>query len=364
MLALSPDGRHLYTGGVNGHAVLTRKRAAGTLRPSSCVTWRRRARCARAPGLEMVNDIAVSPDGRHVYAASGGWIEGVEGDYPIDGSDAVTAFARRPRTGALRAVNCLQSAARFRSKEDDARERGCGAGRALAGATSIAISPDGRSVYTAGWWTSGVAVLRRDRRTGALSQPRGQAGCVRLQRAEGCAVAPVGDARDLVVSPDGRHVYVRSGDRIVVFARDRTGRLRHRGATPAERADTLAIAPDGRHVYTGEAGLARDAGTGALTPLPGTPVWHPAVGFVRDMQIGEATATLVSDGDVALLARDQATGALNLMASAPACGLGRRSRPFCMGDRESGTPEAVAAVDGCLHVAVGDGVHVLLAGAR
>ena len=375
-LALSPDERHLYTGGAGGLAVLTRSRAAGTLRPRSCVAWTRRARCARAAGLENVMDLVVSPDGRHVYAASGGWIEGSEDDYPIDASDAVTAFVRRPATGALRAVTCLQSTARFRSKAGARREPGCRAGRALAGATAIAISPDGRSVYTAGWWTSGVAVFRRDRRTGALTQPRGRAGCVRTEADEGCAVVPMGEPRDVVVSPDGRFVYVIGEDAagengaVHVFAREaRTGALRHRAAvlTGHDDSDLGAIAPDGRHLYVssseGLVVLERDAASGLVTLVAGVPVWEPDAGFITDLRVSAdgASAVAASDRAVVALSRDPASGALSLVAQAPACTLPRQqlTRPFCMGTRESGTPDAVIAAPGFVYTAVGDGVEAL-----
>ncbi len=65
---------------------------------------------------------------------------------------------------------------------------GCARGRALAGADSVALSPDGRSAYVLGSsLIDAVAVFARDRSTGALSQLRGRAGCVSQEGAEGCA---------------------------------------------------------------------------------------------------------------------------------------------------------------------------------
>src|SRR4051794_6154488 len=56
-VAISPDGRQLYTAdGYRGLGVLARNRTTGALRARACVTWRRRAGCARAPGLQNARD--------------------------------------------------------------------------------------------------------------------------------------------------------------------------------------------------------------------------------------------------------------------------------------------------------------------
>jgi DNA-binding beta-propeller fold protein YncE len=134
----------------------------------------------------------------------------------------------------------------------------------------LALSPDGRYVYTASSIADGIAVLHRDRGTGALSQPSGRAGC--LSQKGGGGRCGVGRALDEVwsvaVSPDGRNVYSVSSkvNMLGAIAREReSGRLAQLpgrygcfiragfSGCPDGRGLTVAVAvavsPDGRNVY-------------------------------------------------------------------------------------------------------------------
>ena len=185
----------------------------------SAPTWRFKPGCTRIRGLRKPSDVAVSPDGRNVYASS-----------PI--SHTIAVFARSARTGALRQLHgragCLNPAGRY----------GCGRARGLRTPSGIEVSGDGRNVYVQG--TDAIAVFRRDRRTGALRQLPGKAGCVgdrpRERSRQGCAAGRALAAQfDLALSPSGRFLYVASGwyvesspsqGGIATFRRDpRTGRL-------------------------------------------------------------------------------------------------------------------------------------------
>jgi DNA-binding beta-propeller fold protein YncE len=93
----------------------------------------------------------------------------------------------------------------------------CAAGRALNAPDSVAVSPDGRSVYVASFGVSeqvtgnpgAVAVLTRRAADGRVAQQAGTAGCVGA--AVGCASGrALNGASGVVVSPDGRNVYVSS----------------------------------------------------------------------------------------------------------------------------------------------------------
>lgn len=179
----------------------------------------------------------------------------------------------------------------------------CARGRALKdpgvgfGSRAIAISPDGHNVYVASSKSDAIAIFTRDRRTGALSQPKGKAGCAAAKGAEGCALA-IGliGPNSVAVSPDGRNVYAtsRGGSSLVTFHRNRvTGALRELPPSASgcisgiafplctagrgmKDPDVVVISPDGRNVYigvfagSGVASFSRAAGSGALTQLPGT----------------------------------------------------------------------------------------------
>jgi DNA-binding beta-propeller fold protein YncE len=157
--------------------------------------------CARGRALRTVTGIAISRDGRHVYAVA-------------QTSQAVVALARRRRDGAVSQLDgeagCVSEPA----------IEGCAAGRNLEVARTAAVSPDGRNVYVA--TGGGLAVFARDRRSGALRQLDGERGCVRQDGALGCALARgVSGCRMLALTPDGRTLYTAGLDSAVaVFRRD------------------------------------------------------------------------------------------------------------------------------------------------
>jgi DNA-binding beta-propeller fold protein YncE len=150
-----------------------------------------------------------------------------------------------------------------------AGSEGCATGKVLAGAVDLAISPDGRSVYTASSVADGIAILRRNRLTGALTQSTGHGGCI-SQGGGGRCVPGRGldEVWSVAVSPDGRNAYAVSSKVNMLGAMSRsstTGRLRQlpgrfacfiRGGglgCPDGRGLTVAVSivvsPDGRNVY-------------------------------------------------------------------------------------------------------------------
>jgi DNA-binding beta-propeller fold protein YncE len=162
-------------------------------------------------GLQYPTDFALAPDGRHLYS-----INQLAGGH-------VAVFAIDPATGAL-----TQPAA-----PGDCISQGGGGGcgvttaKGLApGASSLAVSPDGRHTYVVSFAGDSVAVIARDPSTGALSQPA--VPCLSTGiTPSGCPVtsvvgmdAPLGT----VVSPDGNNVYVAaaSSNAVVEFSRNAT----------------------------------------------------------------------------------------------------------------------------------------------
>ncbi len=72
------------------------------------------------------------------------------------------------------------------------------------GSRAVVVSPDGKNVYVAASKSDSIAVFKRNANKGTLSQAKGAAGCVAADGAEGCATAVGLDTPNSVaVSPDG-----------------------------------------------------------------------------------------------------------------------------------------------------------------
>ena len=97
----------------------------------------------------------------------------------------------------------------------------CLPGDGLVGASSVAVSPDGRRVYTAAFHTlrGGLAEFSRATISGALTET----GCVATGVRRCQPARATKGAHGVAVSPDGRSVYVAaqaaSGGGVAVFRR-------------------------------------------------------------------------------------------------------------------------------------------------
>jgi len=238
-IAVSPDGRQVYVAGSGADAVAVFARDAGTgrLRLASVV----RDGAGRVDGLDQPGDLALSPDGAHLYVAG------------FD-ADALAVFARDPISGSLRFVAVMRD--------------GIAGVAGLGGAVSVAVSPDGRSVYVAGREDDALVVFARDAASGRLR-------FVETKREAGFGPTSI------AIAPDGRHVYAAGFDASAIagYGRDAaSGRLARVATTsdaddPAhalQRVASVAVSPDGRSVVAASYGedalelFARDPQTGAL----------------------------------------------------------------------------------------------------
>jgi DNA-binding beta-propeller fold protein YncE len=165
-------------------------------------------------GLDTATSVAVSPDGKSLYVAS-------------YGDDAVVAFNRTPGiTGELASLGCI---------DDNDPGQGpdtCGQSTdGLDGANSVAVSPDGKSVYVASREDDAVVRFNRNLTSGGLTpvdcwddNDSGADSC-------GHVTNGLTGARSITVSPDNKSVYATSGilngdDAIVHLHRDTaTGEL-------------------------------------------------------------------------------------------------------------------------------------------
>jgi hypothetical protein len=210
--------------------------------------------CVDGKALTGIDQLALSPDGAHLYATAGG------------ASDAVLSFSRNSGTGQL-----TQLAGTAGCISETGTGGLCVDGKGLDDAVHVVVSPDGAHVYAVSQASSAVTIFSRNSGTGALTQLAGTTGCVSDTGSGGACVD--GTALDgtygTVVSPDGRtvHAVTINSDAVVTFARDSsTGRLTQLAGTAGCISDTgsggactdgtaldgpvdLDISPDGASIY-------------------------------------------------------------------------------------------------------------------
>jgi WD40 repeat protein len=304
-IALSPDGRSLYSAGyVDGStyaiARFDRDPTTGALTYRGCITDHAGAgNCDVIPGangsdpvrpLYGVRGIAISPDGDSVYAV---------------GYYAIARFDRNSTNGTLAYHGCISGATRSGvhscQKIPTATLDGNGSGMGFP--TALAVSPDGGSVYVTSPVTPDAiegdgAVTRFDRDPGggALTWrgcisgdtelgPDGSGACTLIPSASRDALDSGLNPESLSMSPDGKSLYTGSsrgcGDQetgcvgswgLARFDRDpATGALAYRGCVTGNK----------------ESG---PSGSGACAAIPGAHLYERGPGL-----IGNALA-ISSDG--------------------------------------------------------------------
>ena len=283
-VAVSPDGRTAYTtslktagsAGRGSIHVFTRNPATGTLAlkagADGCITHTDVAPvtgCAQARAIGRADEIMISSDGRFVYVASQDDVTAT----PNMLAGAVAVFSRNTTTGVLTQLPGQQGCI-----NDDGSEQ-CLDGHAIGGRGAV-LSADQRNVYVLG--QESLAVLQRNPANGTLSQAL--PGCFGLSGSgDNCVdTNPRPGGRQLALSGDGRQVYTPATNGIRIFNRTpATGALTVGGCITQNGAGTgcgraagiglaprnLVISPDSRHVYLshvdGIVTFAR-AATGAL----------------------------------------------------------------------------------------------------
>ncbi|MHB8690428.1 MAG: beta-propeller fold lactonase family protein [Solirubrobacteraceae bacterium] len=224
-IAISPDGSNVYTADEQsgGIAVFSRN-ADGSLTQlpgtAGCVDDgdTNTGNCAvptgaAAAGLKGIGTLAISPDGKFLYAGS-------HGSYASD-LGAITVFSRAADGSLSQVPQCVS----------EAPASGCTQGTLIGAVAAITVNAGSvyvRTYHSAGG--SGIAAFSRDANTGMISQLASPNGCIQLgsfaaSTTAACTQGPPRDgefvAPGLALSSDGTALFSSlSDDGVIQLNRD------------------------------------------------------------------------------------------------------------------------------------------------
>lgn len=302
-IAVSPDGKNVYVASSGSDAIAVFRRNAKTgalIQPkgtAGCVAAKGAGGCGKAIGLDGPNSVAVSANGRMVYATS-------------RNSNSITSFRRNSQSGALRqlapkAAGCISALP----------IPGCAPGRALLGADVVTISPDARNVYVGAFFGNAVAVFSVAEKSGVLTQPAGAAGCIAEAAKEGCAAGiALGAVEGLAVSRTGSNVYAAAAlsNALAVLSRNpETGALTQATAGSGCIADP---------VLSGCTAGIEMSGANAVATSPGSEVVYATSLFSNSVTAFAPTTTALG------LVQKEGTSGCVVWLRAVGCGFGRALR--------------------------------------
>jgi uncharacterized repeat protein (TIGR01451 family) len=280
-LVISPDGRFVYAAATENNGIGTFARSE-----TGSLSWRGQLRNGQVQGaisvvgLGLVQSLAISPKGRHLYATS-------------LSEDSVTLFDRDVDTGAL------SLAVQYRD--------GVGGLDALDGANGIVIGPEGENVLVSARNDQRITVFQRDPFDG------------HLRAIEVLSDPALGALRRPVLSPEGTSLLVTNdlgGGTLVNLRRQPEGYCGLVNSVADTLVDAIDLAPGGRVSYQVEAlvhpgargvlentaSVVEPAGTTPLTPLDQSDTDQASIEVVSDLRIvktidGESSA-LIGGGQV------------------------------------------------------------------
>lgn len=216
-ITMSPDGANVYVASLAEEAIaeFSRNTTTGELTqlasPNECASSSPSTTCGTAAvGLKEVIGLAVSPDGKNLYASAGA--KGEEG--------SVAAFDREASTGALKQLPGTEACV-------SGLIAGCTPGEAIEGSEDLVVSPDGNNLYANSFADNALIELRRNQTTGAIAQLASPNGCLTTAAvgvAGGCTlVKSISRPLGVAISPEGANVYVSSASESAEAAFERNG---------------------------------------------------------------------------------------------------------------------------------------------
>ncbi|MEA2167332.1 MAG: hypothetical protein QOF76_632 [Solirubrobacteraceae bacterium] len=227
-VSVSPDGKSVYVASFNSNSVAIFDRAAnGVLTQKAgtagCISDNGSGgACADGVALAGADSVTVSPDGHSVYVAAG--FGG------LSASSAVSVFDRAA-DGSL-----TQKAGTAGCLSDTGSGGACTQAVPLGSVNRVRVSPKGDTVYVTA--LSNAVVVFDRAADGTLTRKAGKSGCTTEDGTGGqCADGEaLKGAFSLAISPDGLSVYVAAptSDAIVTFARDVTPSVSIGDVTVAE----------------------------------------------------------------------------------------------------------------------------------
>ncbi len=268
-VALSGDGKSLYVASWDGALATFKRDPAGGLTFTGCFSGDKSSagvanKCALGRGLSGARDVHVSADDKNVYAGPAG---------------AIASFSRTD--AGLQQLGGSAGCVTAVPADGCASVSGLG-----ASGRQFALSADGTSVYAG---ADSLAIIKRNRDTGALSQEPGTASCFAVTGGDCTALAKLAGTVAMVVGPGDKQVYATTNDGVLVFKRAAGGGLTLQScintlgndgcgsrAKVVQGLTYFAISPDGEDLVADVDGapagivtLSRDS-AGDLTQRTGT----------------------------------------------------------------------------------------------
>jgi 6-phosphogluconolactonase (cycloisomerase 2 family) len=262
-MVISENGKSLYAVGEADDAVVrfNRNQSTGALNPAGCVDdndvgvdpTQGEDVCAQTTnGLAGVSALAISPNDKQLYAVS-------------EGDDAVVRF-NRASDGSITPQTCIDDNDAGQG-EDTCAQSSDG----MEGATGVAISPNGESLYVSSEHDAALVRFARNKENGTI----GPQDCIDDDTGpDTCADQAKGlvSPESLVLSPKGDSLYlVAEGSHAVLrFDRNKSsGSLKPKGCIEDKQEGTdgcpdkahglseaggLAISPNGKALYVSAGG--------------------------------------------------------------------------------------------------------------